>query len=95
MDVSIEHLYINNQEIIRVRWYDTIKERAMTASEIKREWNLFSFRRIDQEGGRTYYFVPINLDIYNSKVKQHLVAGKEFQNDEDLINAFLSLKANN
>ena len=30
------------------------------------------------------------VDIYNEKVKQYLTAGSDFDNEEDLIEAFLS-----
>ena len=62
----------------------------MTASEIRQKDDFFAFKRINQEGGGFYYFSPMNLEIYNNKVKQRLVAGSDFTNNEDLIKAFLT-----
>ena len=62
----------------------------MLASETNQKDDYFEFKRIEQEGGGEYFFTPINLDIYNEKVKQYLAAGSDFNNEEDLIEAFLS-----
>lgn len=56
----------------------------------KQKNDFFAFKRIDQEGGGYYYFTPMDLKVYNDKVKQHLAAGADFTNDDDLIKAFLS-----
>ena len=62
----------------------------MIASETKQKDDYFAFKRIEREGGGVYYFTPMELDIYNSKVKQRLAAGSDFTNNEDLIKAFLA-----
>lgn len=90
INVTIDHDRIGEQEISKISWYDTSHERIMTASETRRKYDYFAFKRIDQEGGGFYYFTPMNLEIYNNKVKQHLAAGSDFTNNEDLIRAFLA-----
>ena len=90
IDVTIEHNVQNNGNISKVSWYDTSRERSMLASETNQKDDNFEFKRIEQEGGGEYSFTPMNLDIYNDKVKQHLAAGSDFNNEEDLIKAFLS-----
>ena len=90
INVTIDHDRMGEQEISKISWYDTSHERIMIASETRRKDDYFAFKRIDQEGGGFYYFKPMELDIYNSKVKQRLAAGSDFTNNEDLIKAFLA-----
>ncbi len=92
MDVTIDYDKFNNQDVSKITWYDTIYERIMLASETRQKGDYFAFKRIDEEGGGYYYFTPMNLDIYNDKVKKHLLAGSDFTNNEDLIKAFLATK---
>lgn len=89
MDVTIEHNRIGSQEAHRISWYDTVRERSMTASEIIRKDDDFAFQRADQEGGGSYHFTPMDLEVYNDKVKQRLIAGRDFTNNDDLTKAFL------
>ena len=89
IDTIIEHDKIGDQEFSKISWYDTKYERIMTASETMQKGDYFAFKRIDQEGGGTYYFAPMNLDIYNNKVRDYLINGRDFTNDDDLIKAFL------
>ena len=90
INVTIEHNIQNNDKLSKISWYDTSHERSMLASETNQKDDYFEFKRIEQEGGGEYFFTPINLDIYNEKVKQYLAAGSDFNNEEDLIEAFLS-----
>lgn len=90
INVTINRDRMGEREIFKISWYDTSHERIMTASETRRKDDRFAFKRIDQEGGGVYYFTPMELDIYNSKVKQRLAAGSDFTNNEDLIKAFLA-----
>ena len=90
IDVTINHDRMGEQEISKIRWYDTSHERIMTASETRHKDDFFAFKRVEQEGGGVYYFTPMNLEIYNNKVKQRLAAGSDFTNNEDLIKAFLA-----
>lgn len=89
IDTTIEHDKIGDQEVSKISWYDTKYERIMTASETMQKGDYFAFKRIDQEGGGTYYFAPMNLEIYNNKVRDYLINGRDFTNDDDLIKAFL------
>lgn len=90
INVTIDHDKMGEEDVSKISWYDTSHERIMTASETRQKDEYFAFKRIDQEGGGYYYFSPMNLKIYNDKVKQHLAAGADFANDDDLIKAFLS-----
>lgn len=89
MDVTIFHDKIGDKVATSVSWYDTSHERIMAAAEIERKNDDFTFQRAECEGGGSYYFTPMNLEIYNSKVKHRLAAGGDFANEEDLIKAFL------
>ena len=44
----------------------------------------------DEEGGDTYIFEPMRLDLYEKCVKDRLANGKDFDNLDSLINAFLN-----
>ena len=44
----------------------------------------------DEEGGGTYIFEPMRLDLYEKCVKDRLANGKDFDNLDSLINAFLN-----
>lgn len=73
-----------------ITWYDTAYERIMTAAEIQTNDKCFAFRRREDEGGGTYYFEPMNLNLYNEHVKEKLIDGKDFKDHNDLIDAFLN-----
>ena len=87
INVAIKH---NDDDTAVVSWFDTAHERAMVADEIRQGDDYFAFKRSDSEGGQMYKFTPMNLDIYNEKVKSELIAGKEFSSDEEMIQAFLN-----
>ena len=92
IDVTIGKQEINKEKPLKISWFDTTRERTMLATETRRQDDYFAFKRAEKEGGGFYYFTPMDLKIYNSNVKQRLVAGSDFSNDEDLIDAFLSTK---
>ncbi len=90
MDVTIVHYRKGEESVYTVNWWDsTPHERRMGASQIKIEGEFFAFKRIDKEGGQTYYFRPMTLEIYNAKVKDRLTGKIDFENETDMINAFL------
>lgn len=86
MKVTIRR--ISNNHFV-VSWWDPTHERCMSASEINCEGDSFSFKRISEEGGQTYYFRPMTLEIYNTRVKNRLLGKREFDNEEEMIKAFL------
>ena len=88
IDVSIYRNKNTTDAIIS--WYDTAHERTMTAAETQTNDKCFAFRRKEEEGGGTYYFKPMDLDLYNEHVKEKLIDGKDFKDHNDLIDAFLS-----
>ena len=74
-------------------WFDGTKERIMRiGSIIEKKSDLFVFERDASEGGGQYRFVPMTLELYNSKVKQHLISPSEFQNEEEMFKAFEETK---
>ena len=80
-----------------VTWFDTIKERKMRIGQIiDNDPAHFVFERTELGDGQiqTYTFVPMNLENYNSKVKQHLIDPKDedSQDENSLIAAFLETK---
>ena len=90
MDVTIVRYRKEEELFYIVNWWDsTPHERRIGASQIKIEGEFFAFKRIDEEGGQTYYFRPMTLEIYNAKVKDRLIGKKDFENETDMINAFL------
>lgn len=94
IDVTIEPEKINDKNVAVVSWYDTVHQRRMAASETSKKDGYFAFRRIEQEGGGEYFFAPMDLELYNDKVKNRLTNGKDFDNKEDLIKAFLKTTEN-
>ena len=69
-----------------VRWLDTVKERRMYAAATEMCGDVFSFTRIEEEGGGVYCFTPISLEIYQECVKNKLSTGENF-NDLDVLKA--------
>ena len=86
MKVTIRR--ISNNHFV-VSWWDPTHERCRSAGEINYEGDSFSFKRISEEGGQTYYFSPMTLEIYNTRVKNRLLGKREFDNEEEMIKAFL------
>jgi hypothetical protein len=77
-------------------WFDTVKERIMKIEEIiTNEQDKFSFKRkLEGDKVEVYTFVPMTLEIYNSRVKQGLLAPRDFDNLDDLIKAFEETRKN-
>ncbi len=73
-----------------VSWFDTVRGRSMLAVDIYKNGSKFAFERDESEGGGFYLFTPMSLEIYNKKIKEHLVAAGSFENNDDLINSFLN-----
>ena len=72
-----------------ISWFDTVKERSMTASIIKKnEPEHIVFERSKDEGGGEYNFVPLTLEIYRQKVKPKLMSPKEFEKQEEMEKSF-------
>ena len=77
-----------------VSWFDTTKERRMEADEIRRKGDIFAFKRPDGDGDKHYFFTPIDLDIYNDKVRDKIPDGQSFNNVDDLVKAFQKTREN-
>lgn len=93
IDVTITRATFEGEEFIGVSWYDTSRERRMLAARVEmKEDGTFAFDRSEDDGGGHYDFRPMNLQVYNEKVKSRLIQGGDFENDEDLIKAFLETK---
>lgn len=76
-------------------WFDTVKERRMMAEAIlDKNPEHYVFKRTAQEGGHTYSFVPMSLDIYNASVKSRIFNGREFADEQSMVKAFLEAKDN-
>ena len=94
IDVTVEHYKRGMESTTIVNWYDTSHERRMLADKIERKDDYLAFKRAEREGGGFYYFSPMNLDIYNSKVKNRLDTDGVYASEEDLIKAFLDSRGN-
>lgn len=78
-----------------IRWFDSVKERAMNIGQIVAESpDSLTFQRAQQEGGATYTFEPLNLDIYRQKVKDKLLSGRECENEEQMLEALEKTRLN-
>lgn len=72
-----------------IRWFDTIKERVMGIEKIiNQKANHFSFLRAKAEGGGKYTFIPLTIEIYNQKVKQHILVPQDVSDEEKMLKAF-------
>ena len=71
-----------------ISWFDTVKERVMRGKMLENSLECLSFRRDEDDGGQTYSFTPMTLDIYNSSVKNKLVGRPEFSNQQAMLEAF-------
>lgn len=72
-----------------ISWFDTVKERLMHGQVLEKTPQRFAFRRTADGGGQTYSFVPLTLEIYNSSVKDRLPAGRDFDDEQAMVDAFL------
>ena len=73
-----------------ISWFDTVRERMMKVGCVISETSgEFVFERVKEEGGGTYTFIPLSLDIYRTKVKSHTASREDFETEEDL---FLALE---
>lgn len=89
MDVKIDE----NEKTIG--WFDTVKERLMYYEFIvDPNDNHFVFQRSEKEGGDTYIFIPLSLEIYNKKVKNRILIPKDFESEEDMLKIFEETKNN-
>ena len=79
---------INGEKYIS--WFDTSHERIFKISEINQDGNNIVIKRIESDGGGTYILYPLNLKIYNDRVKDRFSIHQSFDNEEDLISAFLN-----
>ena len=78
-----------------IQWFDTVKDRMMKIGKIiVEDDSRFVFERSANEGGGNYIFVPLTLEIYREKVKNRLLAGRDFNNDEELFSALEQTKHN-
>lgn len=96
--VDVEIKQVDNEAPV-ISWYDTIHERTMPAVEMVKKDDYFAFRRADKKTAdgkpAEYYFMPMNLQLYNDKVKFQLKEGKEFNNTEDMVQAFIEAAREN
>ena len=68
-----------------VRWLDTVKERVMAVERwIEHTPRSIIFERSKKEGGGTYTFTPLTLEIYQENVKSKLMSPKEFQTEREM-----------
>jgi hypothetical protein len=72
-----------------IHWFDTVKERVVHMAQVQAEYPAeFTFKTPDQEGGRTYTFTPLTLEVYNNKVKSEVLVPQEFSSEEEMLSAF-------
>lgn len=72
-----------------VSWFDTNKGRLMKVARVLNpSKENFVFERAPEEGGGTYTFKPMTLEIYNSKVKNGLKKPENFNKEEMMLASF-------
>ena len=77
----------------RITWFDTVKDRGMHIEKvIDSNPGHFVFIRKGAEHPQTYTFLPMTLELYEAKVKPHLINGSDFETIEDLEAAFEATK---
>ena len=91
MDVHVDLYQDEKSTHCYVNWIDNCPhERRMRASRYKMNNGVFMFERANgTTEGQIYRFTPMNLELYNSRVKSHTLSKLEFDKEEDMINAFL------
>lgn len=72
-----------------ISWFDTVKERLMHGEILEETPAKFVFRRDPQAGGQTYTFVPMTLEIYRSAIRGRLAGGRDFDDEQAMVEAFL------
>lgn len=93
LDVKVLREKKNNKESTTVSWHDTNHYRHMEALNTISYENRFAFKRRQEEGGSTYYFVPMTLNIYNSKVKKLVAGSPNYASEQELIDGLQSAAA--
>lgn len=89
MRLEVVRRFSEEEEFISVKWFDTVRERVMRAKLVWRVGECLAFERLADDGGGKYYFTPLTLEKYYSKVKDSLVSGEDFMNESEMIEAFL------
>ena len=87
--VVAEKVRTGEGDYVRVRWFDTLRDRIMTAVRFFEKDGAWGFERDPKEGGGKYYFRPMTLEIYNAKVKERTKGKAEFDDEKKLIKGFL------
>lgn len=73
----------------RIQWFDTNKDRNMKIGKISENNDtVFEFQRDENEGGGTYRFTRMTLDVFRNNVKNKLYAKEDVSTEEELINKF-------
>ena len=93
MQLEVVRRFSEGEEFISVKWFDTVRERAMRAKMVWRVGECLAFERLESDGSRKYYFTPLTLEKYYSEVKDLLVSGKDFKSESEMIEAFLRAEA--
>ena len=87
--VVAEKVRTKQGDYVQVRWFDTLRDRIMTAVRFFEKEGAWGFERDPEEGGGKYYFRPMTLEIYNEKVKNRTKGKVEFDDEKKLIEGFL------
>ena len=78
-----------------ITWFDTNKDRIMGIEEIIKDDNAeFEFKRSQSEGGGTYSFSKMTLDIFRNEVKDKLIFKEDAESEEEMIKKFEETKNN-
>jgi hypothetical protein len=82
--VAIHPEYNDTTQMIS--WWDTVKERMKKVETVEVNGDV-SLTFTDSQSDK-YIFVPMSLPLYNNVVKNQLIAGKEFNTEEEMLEAF-------
>lgn len=78
-----------------IRWFDTIKERIMHIKQIQTEnLNELTFKTSEQKDEKVYTFIPLTIEIYKDKIQKEILLPQDFQNEEEMFQAFERTRKN-
>ena len=76
-----------------IQWFDTKRQREMRIKAMPDNTDgEFTFMRADNEGGGTYMFTPMTLDVYIMHAEEFLTEPRTFHTLDELIDAFLQTR---
>lgn len=93
MNVVVEKVRARGRILVRVSWYDSAKNRVMQAAAFRKGKTFWAFRRPKYNGGGEYYFVPLTYELYDKRVRSHVVGGELVADETSMRELLLNVPA--